>query len=184
MGSVETTTFLETDEALQVEVKFQDRGDVVAFCVLGGRRLAPTSPDEIAKGEGRRSRFVFMHPDLGLDAATAEAQYCTVILVENVNLKASNAFPNALAGIGIDLENVGDIVVVDDSTVYLVVDPVVAKQCLRLLSKELVGVGISLSVVDEHEFMPDGEIQEMKLSRILERKMDRKKYEQGYVQFR
>jgi len=145
-------------------------------------RLAPSS-DDISKGEGRRSKFVFIHPDLGLDAATAEAEYCTVILVENVNLKASNTIPNALAGIGIDLDQVGDIVVTDDSTVYLVVEPAVAKQCIRLLSKELVGVGISLSVVDAHEFMPDGEIQEMKLSRILERKMDRKKFEQGFVHF-
>ena len=44
------------------------------------------------------------------------------------------------------------------------------------------GVGISLSVADKHEFMPDGEIQEMKLSGILERKMDHKKYEPGYAQ--
>ena len=180
--SVESTMFLEPEVALQVEQKFQDRADVLAFRVFGGRRLAPSS-DAISKGEGRRSKFVFIHPDLGLDAATAEAEYCTVILVENVNLKASNTIPNALAGIGIDLDQVGDIVVTDDSTVYLVVEPAVAKQCIRLLSKELVGVGISLSVVDAHEFMPDGEIQEMKLSRILERKMDRKKFEQGFVHF-
>ena len=180
--SVESTMFLEPDVALQVEQQFQDRADVLAFRIFGGRRLAPSS-DDISNGEGRRSKFVFIHPDLGLDAATAEAEYCTVILVENVNLKASNTIPNALAGIGIDLDQVGDIVVTDDSTVYLVVEPAVAKQCIRLLSKELVGVGISLSVVDAHEFIPDGEIQEMKLSRILERKMDRKKFEQGFVHF-
>ena len=180
--SVESTMFLEPDVALQVEQQFQDRADVLAFRIFGGRRLAPSS-DDISNGEGRRSKFVFIHPDLVLDAATAEAEYCTVILVENVNLKASNTIPNALAGIGIDLDQVGDIVVSDDSTVYLVVEPAVAKQCIRLLSKELVGVGISLSVVDAHEFIPDGEIQEMKLSRILERKMDRKKFEQGFVHF-
>jgi RNA-binding protein YlmH len=178
--TIESTIFLEPDVASQVETQLQDRGDVLAFRVVGGRRLTPSS-DDISKGEGRRSRFVFVHPDLGLDAATAEAEYCTVILVENVNLKASNSIPNALAGIGVDLDQVGDIVVSDESTVHLVVDPLVAKQCIRLLSKELVGVGISLSVVDAHEFMPDGQIQEMKLSRILERKMDRKKYEKGYV---
>jgi len=178
--SVEATAFLEPDVATKVDRLFQDRGDVSAFQVLGGRRIAAAS-DDISNGEGRRSRFVFMHPDLFLDAATAEAEYCTVILVENVNLKASNSIPNALAGIGVDLDNVGDIVITDDSTVYLVVDPTVAKQVLRLLSKELVGVGISLSVVDPHEFMPDGDIQDMKLSRILERKIDRKKFEKGYV---
>ena len=178
--SVEATIFLEPDVASKVEQQFQDRADISLFRVFGGRRLSPTS-DEISKGEGRRSRFIFMHPDLGLDAATAEEEYCTVIIVENVNLKASNTIPNALAGIGIDLDQVGDIVVTGDDVVYLVVDPNVAKQCIRLLSKELVGVGINLSVVDAHDFMPDGDIQEMKLSRVLERKMDRKKYEKGYV---
>ena len=180
--SIESTPFLEPDVAKQVDELFQGRADVVAFRVVGGRRI-PSTSDTISSGEGRRSRFVFIHPELGLDIGTAESEFCTVILVENVNLKASNTLPNALAGIGVNLDQVGDIVVTDDSTVYLVVDPSVAKQCLRLLSKELVGVGISLSVVDDHEFMPDGEIQEMKLSRILERKMDRKKYEKGYVQF-
>jgi hypothetical protein len=37
--------------------------------------------------------------------------------------------------------------------------------------------------VDSHEFMKHGEMQEMKLSRVLERQMERKKYEKGYVQF-
>jgi RNA-binding protein YlmH len=178
--SVEATAFLEPDVASQVETQFKNRGDILAFRVFGGRRLAP-SGQNVSPGEGRRSRFVFVHPDLGLDEASAEAEYCTVIFVENVNLRASNTLPNALASIGVDLDQVGDIVVTDEETVYMVVDPSVAKPCMRLLSKELVGVGISLSVIDAHEFMPSGEIQEMKLSRILERKMDRKKFENGYV---
>ena len=181
--SIIATSFLEPDIASQVEERFKDRADVLALRVVGGRRSPSTSFDTITNGEGRRSRFVLVHPDLGFDIGTAEAEYCSVILVENVNVKASNTLPNALAGIGVHLDNVGDIVVVDESTVYLVVDPNVAKQCIRLLSKELVGVGISLSVVDGSEFMPHREMQEMKLSRVLERQMDRKKYEQGYVQF-
>lgn len=180
--SVETTPFLEPDIAAQVEERFQDRGDVIAYRVVGGRRLIAESPN-VGKGEGRRCRFVLMHPDLGLDIATAEAEHCHVVMVENVNVGASNTFPNALAAIGIDLDYVGDIVTVDSSTVYFVIDPSVTKPCLRLLSKELVGVGINVSVMDDHEFMPDGEIQEMKLSRILERQMNRKKLEKGYVQF-
>lgn len=178
--SIHATSFLEPDVASKVENLFQERGDIVAFRVFGGRRLAPVS-DDICSGEGRRSRFVFTHPDLGMDAATAETDYCNVILVENVNLRASNSIPNALAGIGVDLDQVGDIVLTGEETAYMVVDPAVAKQCIRLLSKELVGVGITLSVVDAHEFMPDGEMQEMKLSKVLERKMERKKFEKGYV---
>eukprot|EP00581_Thalassiosira_minuscula_P008763 CAMPEP_0183707146 /NCGR_PEP_ID=MMETSP0737-20130205/3788_1 /TAXON_ID=385413 /ORGANISM="Thalassiosira miniscula, Strain CCMP1093" /LENGTH=258 /DNA_ID=CAMNT_0025934727 /DNA_START=121 /DNA_END=897 /DNA_ORIENTATION=+ len=182
--SIECTPFLEPDLAVQIEERFRDRADVVAYRVVGGRRLLPEDPSsDIAPGEARRSRFVIMHPDLGLDLGHAESEYCTVIRVENVNVAASNSFPNALASIGVHLDNVGDIVVEDSSTAYLVVDPNVAKPCLRLLSKELVGVGINLSVCEENEFMPSGEIQEMKLSRVLERQMERKKYEQGVVQF-
>ncbi|KAL9180774.1 hypothetical protein ACHAXT_011227 [Thalassiosira profunda] len=181
--SIEATPFLAPDVAAQVEEKFRERGDVVAFRVVGGRRVPSETPEDLSSGEGIRSRFVLMHPDLGLDIATAESEYCTVIRADNVNIAASNTFPNALASIGVHLDNVGDIVIEDSSTAYLVVDPNVAKQCLRLLSKELVGVGISLTVCEDSEFMPHGEIQEMKLSRILERQIERKKLESGYVQF-
>lgn len=181
--SIESTPFMEPDVAAMVEEQFQDRCDVIAFRVVGGRRLLPADPSDISPGEGKRSRFVIMHPDLGLDISTAELEYCRVIRVDNVNVAASNTFPNALASIGVYLDNVGDIVVVDSSTVYLVVDPHVEKQCLRLLSKELVGAGISLSLCDDNEFMPQGEIQDMKLSRVLERQMERKKHEQGHVHF-
>ena len=180
--SIEATPFLEPEVAAEVEKRFEDRADVIAFRVVGGRRSPTVSPD-VLPGEGRRSRFVLMHPDIGLDIRAADAEYCTVIRVGNVNVRSSNTFPDALGAIGIQLDDVGDIVVVDDSTVYFVVDPSVAKQCLRLLSKELVGVGTNLAIVDDHEFMPHGEIQEMKLSRIFERQLNRKKYEKGYAHF-
>eukprot|EP00584_Thalassiosira_punctigera_P019320 CAMPEP_0172552402 /NCGR_PEP_ID=MMETSP1067-20121228/44761_1 /TAXON_ID=265564 ORGANISM="Thalassiosira punctigera, Strain Tpunct2005C2" /NCGR_SAMPLE_ID=MMETSP1067 /ASSEMBLY_ACC=CAM_ASM_000444 /LENGTH=197 /DNA_ID=CAMNT_0013340381 /DNA_START=328 /DNA_END=921 /DNA_ORIENTATION=+ len=181
--SIECTPFMEPDVAAEVEENFQDRADVIAFRVAGGRRLLPSDSSNVSPGEGRRSRFVMMHPDLGLDIGTAESDYCTVVRVENVNVASSNTFPNALASIGVQLDNVGDIVVANSSTVYFVVDPNVAKQCMRLLSKELVGVGINLSLCGANEFMPHGEIQDMKLSRVLERQMERKKHELGYVQF-
>ncbi|KAL7460494.1 hypothetical protein ACHAXS_002922 [Conticribra weissflogii] len=180
--SVEATPFLDPDIASEIEQRFQDRGDVMVFRVVGGRRLSANSQKN-SRGEGKRSRFVISHADLGMDAGTAESEFCTVIRVENVNIAASNTFPNALASIGIDLDDIGDVVKVDSSTVYLVVNPAVGKQCLRLLPKELVGAGIKLEIMESNEFMPDGEIQEMKLSRILERQMSRKKLERGYVQF-
>lgn len=172
--SVEATPFLEPDIASEIERRFENRGDVKAFRVVGGRRLPVNS---------KRSRFVISHADLGMDAGTAESEFCTVIRAENVNIGASDTFPNALASIGIDLDDIGDIVKVESSTVYLVVNPDVGKQCLRLLPKELVGVGINLEILDSNEFIPNGEIQEMKLSRILKRQMNRKKLEKGYVQF-
>lgn len=184
--SIQATPFLEPSLAFKIEENFADRGDVICFRVFGGRRLSPESSDDknnVQPGEGRRSRFVIAHADLGMDAGTAEEEYCTVIRCENVNVATSNTFPNALASIGVHLDNVGDIVVEDSNTVCFVVVPDVTKQCLRLLSKELVGTGVSLSVVDSHEFMPHGEMQEMKLSRVLERQMERKKLDAGYVQF-
>jgi len=180
--SVEATPFLEPDIASEIERRFENRGDVKAFRVVGGRRL-PVDSQKVARGEGRRSRFVISHADLGMDAGTAESEFCTVIRVENVNIGASDTFPNALTSIGIDLDDIGDIVKVESSTVYLVVNPDVGKQCLRLLPKELVGVGINLEIMDSNEFIPDGEIQDIKLSKILERQMKRKNLEKGYVQF-
>ena len=182
--SIQATPFLEPAYASKIEEKFQDRGDVLCLRVFGGRRLSPEPDNNTVKpGEGRRSRFVIAHADLGMDAMTAEEEYCTVVRCENVNVASSNTFPNALASIGVHLDNVGDIVIEDSNTVCFVVTPEVTKQCLRLLSKELVGAGVSLSVVDSHEFMPHGEMQEMKLSRVLERQMERKKLDAGYVQF-
>merc|ERR1712194_235217 len=173
--------FMDPDKAAQIEAQFRGRADVSLIRVAGGRRLLPTESSTVSPGEGRRSRFIIMHPDLGLDIATAESEYCSVLRVDNVNVADSNTFPNALSSIGVSLENVGDIVVEDNSTVYLVVDPSAAKQCCRLLSKELVGVGINVSLCGDSEFMPHGVIQDMNLSKILQRQMKRKT--QGYVQF-
>lgn len=191
--SIEATPFLEPKAANQVQELFQHRGDVTVYRVVGGRRTpsqssADSNDDDslksLSSGEGRRSRFILMHPDLGLDIASAERDYCAVLRIQNVNLASSNTFPDALASIGIPLELVGDIIITTDNAVaYMVVDPTVSKRIQRLLSKELVGVGISLELCEDNEFMPSGVVQEMKLSKVLERMVERKKYEQGYVAF-
>jgi RNA-binding protein YlmH len=197
--SIESTPFLEPNVANQVQELFQHRGDVTVYRVVGGRRTPSQLTDNdydgdstatLSNGEGRRSRFILFHPDLGLDIASAERDYCAVLRIQNVNLASSNTFPNALASIGIPLELVGDIIITSDNTnngsgavAYMVVDPTISKRIQRLLSKELVGTGISLELCDDNEFMPSGVVQEMKLSKVLERRVERKKYEQGYVAF-
>ncbi|KAL3772842.1 hypothetical protein ACHAWU_002351 [Discostella pseudostelligera] len=186
--SIEATPFLEPNDANQVQELFQHRGDVAFHRVVGGRRtpsqILTDDTTSLSNGEGRRSRLILFHPDLGLDSASAERDYCSVLRIQNVNLASSNTFPNALASIGIPLELVGDIIVTaSDNDAYMVVDPTISKRIQRLLSKELVGVGISLEVCDDNEFMPSGIVQEMKLSKVLERRVERKKYEQGYVAF-
>ena len=192
--SIEATPFLEPNVANQVQELFQHRGDVTVHRVVGGRRTpfqssansndGDDSLKSLSSGEGRRSRFILIHPDLGLDIASAERDYCAVLRIQNVNLASSNTFPDALASIGIPLELVGDVIITTDNAVaYMVVDPTVSKRIQRLLSKELVGVGISLELCEDNEFMPSGVVQEMKLSKVLERMVERKKYEQGYVAF-
>lgn len=120
-----------------------------------------------------------------MDVRTAEIQHSCVIRIDNVDLNSSNTIPNALASIGVSLEHVGDVVITPspENAVYLVVDPNVAKRCTNLLSKELRGIGISVSSCDDAEFMPHGEIVEMKLSKMLERRLDRKGHGRGYVRF-
>ena len=192
--SVEATPFMEPELADVVERMLMDRGDVASFRISGGRRrCSPPPPGGEGGGsstststsvEGvRRSRFVLVHPDLGLDAGTAETQHAAVVRVRNVDLNSSNTIPDALASIGVHLDDVGDVVVSSSSTVHLVVDPSVVRPCLRLLSKELRGVGIDVTLREQNEFMPGGTMQEMKLSKSLERQMGRKKYEGGYVRF-
>lgn len=138
---------------------------------------------------GRRSRFVITNPDLGLDINTAENQYTNMICISNVDAKScSQTFPDTLANIGVHLDNIGDIVITNNNdeggTVYIIVDPSVVSRCIRLLSKELKGVGISLSLCEQNECMPHGSIvQDMKLNRTTERQIGRKKYEDGYVRF-
>ena len=93
---IEATPFYEPDIANKIEEQFADRGDVSVFRVVGGRRLSPSADDngdKILPGEGRRSRFVITHSELGLDSQTAEAEYSTVIRAENVNIASSNSFP-------------------------------------------------------------------------------------------
>jgi hypothetical protein len=155
--------------------------------------IIETSQSDNSYSYGRRSRFVITHPDLILDVNTAEAQYTNMIRITNVNIKScKSTFPDILASIGVHLDTIGDIVIDtnnndDESsgTVYIIVDPSVVTRCIRLLSKELMGVGISVSLCEENECMPhDGYIiQEMKLNRNTERQIGRKKYEDGYIRY-
>jgi RNA-binding protein YlmH len=74
-----------------------------------------------------------------------------------------------LTKIGVDLENVGDVLLAD-GTIYLAVTPEVAKQCTRLLPKEVVGAGVMVKALEPGEAMPeDGELQDMEVKRLDKR---------------
>jgi hypothetical protein len=70
----------------------------------------------------------------------------------------------------VDLDNVGDIVVHPQLGCYIVVSPTIAKQCIRLLPKEIVGTGVTVTALDAGETIPDGgELQDMVVQRLDKR---------------
>jgi RNA-binding protein YlmH len=149
------TSFLTTEESSMVQEQLSNRADVACFKV-GGR------------SEPARARFVFTNPELGMDAATMESEYCVILCVKNAK-SSQIPWPNILAKIGVDLDTVGDVVVADQ-VIYLAVAPEVAKQCTRLLPKEVVGAGVTVNALEPGEPMPDdGELQDMELKRLDKR---------------
>ena len=156
------TCFLPTKEAAMVEERLQNRADVA--CIRVGGRGAASS----------RARFVFTNPELGIDSVAAEAEHCAVVLVKNAKT-SSDPWPNILTRIGVDLDNVGDIVVVEGLGCYIAVSPAVSKQCMRLLPKEIMGTGVLVSLLEPGTLMPkDGELQAMDVQRLDKRQQKRK----------
>ena len=151
---IHVTPFLATKEAGMVEERLQNRADV--SCIRVGGRGAESS----------RSRFVFSNPELGIDAAAAEAEHCAVVLVKNAKTN-SDPWPNILSRIGVDLDDVGDVVVVEGAGSYIAVSPSVSKQCVRLLPKEIMGSGVLVSLLESGASIPDeGELQNMEVQRL------------------
>jgi hypothetical protein len=170
------TPFYSPEEASQVEDSLGNRADVTCLRIDGGGSPNSNAP---AATTMSRCRFLFTNPDLGMDKITAEAEYGTVLRVENAYLESMDPWPNVLSTIGVDLTKVGDIVVVRNTkTAYLVVDPEIAKVCSRLLPKELPGAGVTVSALepgDDVAFPPDdSELQDMDLKRLDKRAQKRK----------
>jgi RNA-binding protein YlmH len=153
---VHATSFLPTAEAAIVQEALANRGDIACFRVGGAE--APS-----------RARFVFTNPELGMTLEAAEQEYCVVLSVNNAK-SSQDPWPNMLTKIGVDLDNVGDVLVSDDGSIFLSVAPEVAKQCTRLLPKEVVGAGVSVSSLEPGEHMPEvGELQDMEVQRLDKR---------------
>uniref|UniRef100_A0A7S4QHT0 Uncharacterized protein n=1 Tax=Ditylum brightwellii TaxID=49249 RepID=A0A7S4QHT0_9STRA len=161
---IDVTQFFDSAEVAEIEEKLSDRADVACLRV-GGR------PNSV------RARFVLTNPDLGMDVTTAEAEYCRVLSVSNVDLGLADPWPNVLVSIGVDLEKVGDIIIEGGgSTAFLVVDPDIAKTCSRLLPKELPGSGVTVEVlVPGDDAIPgEGALQDMEIQRLDKREQKRK----------
>ena len=136
---VDATGFLEPPQSSALLDKLEGRADVTCLSVGCFR-----------ESNCRRCRCVYANPDLGYDASTADADYVRYLKVDNVALGQCDPWPNILVAIGLDLDTVGDIFVVEDeSTVYLAVDPESEKPCTRLLPKELPGTGVTVTTLSK-----------------------------------
>jgi RNA-binding protein YlmH len=156
---VSVTPFYSPENAKLISDRLSSRADL-GFIQVGG---LPSS---------LRTRFVMSNPDLELDPISAQAEYCVLLCVDHVDtapLRKQSPWPHVFTQIGVDLENVGDVVV-EDNNAYIVVVPKVAKQCCRLIPKELRGVGLTVSVVQPGEYFPfDGMQQDMYLGKLDKR---------------
>ncbi len=147
---VDATGFLEPIQSSALTKVLGDRADV--DCLVVGER---------------RQRCVFCNPDLGYDAVTADSDYVAYLKIDNVALSQCDPWPNILTKIGLDLDSVGDVVLVEnESTVYLAVDPETEKTCSRLLPKELPGMGVTVSKLTKEEL--DAELATVSDERLVE----------------
>eukprot|EP00592_Proboscia_alata_P011121 CAMPEP_0194366000 /NCGR_PEP_ID=MMETSP0174-20130528/14011_1 /TAXON_ID=216777 /ORGANISM="Proboscia alata, Strain PI-D3" /LENGTH=223 /DNA_ID=CAMNT_0039140939 /DNA_START=43 /DNA_END=714 /DNA_ORIENTATION=- len=152
------TPFLNAEEASAVEKRLCQRGDL-AF------RRVPSSSSE-------RARFIFTNPELEI---TDASDYAVTLRIDNVALASVDPWANVLDSIGVELDKVGDILVVDGSSVFMAVDPSVAKSCSRLLPKQLPGAGVTVSLLESDDSIPnDGELQNMDFQRLDKRSQKRK----------
>lgn len=164
------TSFLNEEDAAKVESRLKALGDV-QYIKIG--RIFP---------EGSRSRFVMSNPDLPLPQKETESEFCSLLHIENIQQGAlpksasgSNAWPALFTRIGIQIEDVGDVLVdTSNDSVYVIIAPEAVKQCKRILPKELKGLGITITEIDLEEINSlsfNGAIQEMELGRLDMRAM-------------
>jgi len=160
---VYVTPFLSEADADRLEDRFEKRADV-KYIKVGG---FPGSS---------RTRFVMTNPDLELDQEENDAEHCVTLCIDHISsaqIPQSSSrlkpWPGIVMGIGVDLHNVGDVIL-EDGNAYMVVVPEVVRQCSRLLPKELKGVGITVTKLEPGEYVPyDGVQQDMELGELNKR---------------
>ena len=167
---VDATGFLEPEQSSALLAKLEERADV--DCLSVGSYRGDSS--------SRRARCVYCNPDLGYDQSTADSDYVCYLKIDNVGLSECDPWPNVLVKIGLSLDAVGDVFVVEnESTVYLAATPESEKTCARLLPKELPGTGVTVSTLSKQEMDDemaaisdtDGQIvDEMEVQRLDKRK--------------
>ena len=111
-----------------------------------------------------RARFIFTNPELEISDAS---DYAVTLRIDNVALASVDPWANILDSIGVELDKVGDILVVEGTSVFMAVDPSVAKSCSRLLPKQLPGAGVTVSLLGSDDSIPNGgELQTMEFQQL------------------
>jgi RNA-binding protein YlmH len=156
------TDFIEPDVVAAAEARFEGLADV-GFLKVGGY-----------PGAAKR-RFVFTNAELldSMDSAQVCSEYAVLLRVEAAFDKAGNVFgsagkniPNLLSGIGIDFDQLGDVLIDGDDVAYIVCAPSTQKTIERLLPKVLGRASIS---TPEPGFKPEGTLVDMVVSRVDKR---------------
>ena len=175
---VDATGFLEPEQSSALLATLEGRADV-SCCAVGSYRGSSSSSNNNKRGT-RRVRCVFSNPDLAYDETTAESDYVSYLKVTNVVLSECDPWPNILVKIGLSLDTVGDVSLVEgNGSVFLAVAPESEKPCIRLLPKELPGNGVTVTKLSRDEMdtemagisESDGEVvQDMQTQRVDKRK--------------
>ena len=164
------TTYLNDQDARKITERLDNRADIGYIAVGSMSTSLPTLSSRI--------RIVATNPDLELDVKETEKEYCSMLRIDSISTAAlaeetskSKPWPQLFLRIGVDLKDVGDVVIEkDNDCAYVMVSRDAVRQCIRLLPKELRGVGITISEVEMGEHIPfDGIQQDMELG-ILDKR--------------
>lgn len=170
--SMFATPFLNHHDSNIIKSNLNNRGDIKCHEI----GAITTSSYSLTT---ERTRLVMSNPDLEIDQSQLEQDYCSMIKIENIqsamNIPEATAkskpWPQLFMQIGIDLENIGEVVIEEETgNCFIVVTPDVAKQVKRLLPKAVRGVGLTVNEVCIGDYMPyDGVHQDMELG-ILDKR--------------
>ena len=178
---VDSTNFLSSDQSNGIKECLEERADIASFRVGGFLNTQSDSDDKSQQKQeqfGNRFRYVFTNPDLGYDNDTAQSEYCCLLRIDNININDCNPWPNIMNSIGISIDDVGDILIVENKkSVYIAVNPTIVKTCIRLLPKEIPGSGVTVTQLDYNDIesmmsipIDDGEVvEDMELKRLDKR---------------
>lgn len=158
------TDFLDPALVDRLESALDGRSDI-GFVKIGGY------------GAASRARFVFTNPELidSLDVSALDAEHAVMVRVDAAFDKAGNKLgsggkllPNLLAGIGVDFEQLGDVLFDEDTAAAYIVcaDASTRKNIERLLPKS---IGRATVEVTEPGYEPEGSLVEMAVGRLDKR---------------